>query len=78
MILAWRNRCSAQLWMHPHETIFKLRRDRDGNPEVPCVIIWECQRCGRDVGETRLKQSWSLIAKLRRQVTTLKQKRKRA
>jgi len=45
-------RCAATFWLTRHDVIPKHKRDGDGALASPHVLVWECLRCGRIVGET--------------------------
>lgn len=61
-------RCSAALWIFRHDPMLAHARD-ERRQLKPYVIAWECRRCGKACGVTTLEPRWSLMARLRRQVS---------
>lgn len=47
-------RCRAAWFLAPHDLLLRQKRDAAGRLVVPHTLEWECQRCGRLVGETQL------------------------
>jgi hypothetical protein len=45
-------RCPATFWLTRHDVIMRQKFAEDGRIAQPHVLLWECQRCGRIVGET--------------------------
>ncbi len=67
------NRCPAAWWLCSHDPEWTIKRTigKDGlrgEAVKPHALEWHCLRCGKLVSETCLTPSWSLLAKLRRQV----------
>jgi hypothetical protein len=50
------SRCPAALWLRAHDVRWRQPRDAAGRVVRPQTWIWTCQRCGRDVAETRVGQ----------------------
>jgi hypothetical protein len=40
------------LTRHRHSPILTLKRDEQGDPVVPAVIVWVCADCQQVIGET--------------------------
>jgi hypothetical protein len=40
------------LTRHRHHPILTLKRDEQGDPVVPAVIVWVCADCQQVIGET--------------------------
>jgi hypothetical protein len=49
-------RCPAALWLRAHDVRWRQPRDAAGRVVRPHALVWTCQRCGRDVAETRIGQ----------------------
>ena len=62
-------RLSLRCLLEGHEPLMRQKRDDVGRAIKPHVLIWECGNCHRELGETALGATWSLMAKLRRQRT---------
>ena len=46
------SRCAATLFLARHDVLMSQKRTADGALVRPHTLVWECQRCGRIVGET--------------------------
>jgi hypothetical protein len=64
-LLGWSLRCL----LGGHEALLRQKRDDAGRAVKPHILIWECARCHRELGETALGAKWNLLAKIRRQRT---------
>lgn len=40
------------LTRHQHQPILTYKRDADGYPVRPAVIVWVCSECLKELGET--------------------------
>ena len=67
--MAYLPRLSLHCLLGGHEPLMRQKRDDVGRPIKPHVLIWECGKCHRELGETALGAKWNLLAKLRRQRT---------
>jgi hypothetical protein len=64
------SRCPSTLWCERHDVMLTLVRNAQGKPTG--AIEWTCRKCLRVVGKTELKPSWSLLARMRRQLGRVK------
>jgi hypothetical protein len=69
MAMAFLPRTSLRCLLGGHEPLMRQKRNDMGRPVKPHVLIWECVRCYRELGETALGAKWNMLAKIRRQRT---------
>lgn len=65
-------RCFSTLYLLACDPMAVQKRDAQGQTVKPHALIWECRRCGKQVGATSLVPRWSLVARLRRQAGAIK------
>lgn len=65
-------RCFPTLYLLACDPMALQKRDATGQAVKPHTLIWECRRCGHQVGETALIPRWSILARLRRQSNQLR------
>ena len=67
--MAFLPRTSLRCLLGGHEPLMRQKRNDMGRPVKPHVLLWECGRCYRELGETALGAKWNLLATIRRQRT---------
>ena len=77
--LAWlaRGRCPHTLYLQAHDLMHPRRKRRADGQVIPGILEYECRRCSQVVGETEYKPSWSLLAKIRRQIPFARERSRR-